>query len=440
MHVCVSVNPEQLLPRLKALAPLVGSHFPSPILQSVQLKILEDGRGVLRATNQDAEAEVEVPLLKVIRPGAVQLPMFSVLRALADATTRSKVEIHGLLPDTLPFMADPNVPSRKVVVRTRETSVTLPTWDPDDFPALTPVELTEAIEIAAWKFRRLLTPTPAHFATAAAAAAVDQDSARRQVLGGCTFEFKDDSPPCIATEGSRCFAPAFNDATGTAIITPPTKTVADVNRLLVSAIPSQALKALTALLDMMENAALTLGFTSDPEEKFQVQGPGLLFVSRLIRDKRFALQAANRPETQSVTEQKSKQEVPPVVDEALSLRPRSSTRTLTMAVPKKKRDEQKPAVAPHKDRPVRVIRMKNIRGNVWANQLPGGQVIYNVTIDRLWRDDDETNDGGEVTKKGEWHQSQSFGRDDLLLVAKVADLCHTWIFDRTEADSRDRNF
>ena len=160
MHVCVSVNPEQFLPRLKALAPLVGSHFPSPILQSVQLKISQDGRGVLRATNRDAAAEVEVPLLKVIRPGAVQLPTFSVLRALADATTRSKVEIHGLLPDTLPFMADPNVPSRKVVVRTRETSVTLPTWDPDDFPALTPVELTEIVEIAAWKFRRLLTPTP----------------------------------------------------------------------------------------------------------------------------------------------------------------------------------------------------------------------------------------------------------------------------------------
>jgi hypothetical protein len=54
-------------------------------------------------------------------------------------------------------------------------------------------------------------------------------------------------------------------------------------------------------------------------------------------------------------------------------------------------------------------------------------VYYNVTIDRLWKDDDQVNDGGEVIKKGEWRQSQSFGRDDLLLVAKVADLCHTWI-------------
>ena len=68
---------------------------------------------------------------------------------------------------------------------------------------------------------------------------------------------------------------------------------------------------------------------------------------------------------------------------------------------------------------------------------PSGQVVYNVTIDRLWRDDDETNDGGEVTKKGEWHQSQSFGRDDLLLVGKVADFCHTWIYQRLQDRSRE---
>ena len=56
------------------------------------------------------------------------------------------------------------------------------------------------------------------------------------------------------------------------------------------------------------------------------------------------------------------------------------------------------------------------------------------------QDDDEINDGGEVIKKGEWHQSQSFGRDDLLLVAKVADLCHTWIFRRIQDQSREQSF
>ena len=72
MHVCV--NPKQLLLRLKALLPLVRCHFPSPILETVQMHVTEDRRGVLRATNGDAGAEIEMPLLKVIRPGAVQLP------------------------------------------------------------------------------------------------------------------------------------------------------------------------------------------------------------------------------------------------------------------------------------------------------------------------------------------------------------------------------
>ena len=74
------------------------------------------------------------------------------------------------------------------------------------------------------------------------------------------------------------------------------------------------------------------------------------------------------------------------------------------------------------------------------NRLPSGQVMYNVTIDRLWRDDDETNEDGEVIKKGEWHQSQSFGRDDLLLVAKVADSCHSWIYRRIQDQAPEQSF
>ncbi len=111
-----------------------------------------------------------------------------------------------------------------------------------------------------------------------------------------------------------------------------------------------------------------------------------------------------------------------------------------MATRKKNSGSQNGAAGPSKDRPVRVVRIRNIRGNIWANRLPSGQVTYNVTIDRLWRDDDQVNEGGEVTKKGEWHQSQSFGRDDLLLVAKVADLCHTWIYRRIQDQAREQSF
>ncbi len=45
-------------------------------------------------------------------------------------------------------------------------------------------------------------------------------------------------------------------------------------------------------------------------------------------------------------------------------------------------------------------------------------VRHNVTIQRLYTDEE-----------GHWQTSTSFGRDDLPLVAKVADLAHTWIFE-----------
>jgi len=33
-----------------------------------------------------------------------------------------------------------------------------------------------------------------------------------------------------------------------------------------------------------------------------------------------------------------------------------------------------------------------------------------------------------------WKESQMFGRDDLPLVAKVADLSHTWIYEHSQRD------
>ncbi len=113
-----------------------------------------------------------------------------------------------------------------------------------------------------------------------------------------------------------------------------------------------------------------------------------------------------------------------------------------MATTKKSNGSRNAAAAPKndKDRPVHVVKLRNIRGKSWANRLPSGQVPHNVTIARLWRDDDQVNEGGEVIKKGEWHQSQSFGRDDLLLVAKVADFCHTWIYRRMQDQAREQSF
>jgi hypothetical protein len=43
------------------------------------------------------------------------------------------------------------------------------------------------------------------------------------------------------------------------------------------------------------------------------------------------------------------------------------------------------------------------------------------TLSRLYKPEGE-----------DWQDSTSFGRDDLPLVAKVADMAHTWIFQTTQ--------
>ena len=73
-------------------------------------------------------------------------------------------------------------------------------------------------------------------------------------------------------------------------------------------------------------------------------------------------------------------------------------------------------------RPVHEIRMGRIRAAIWENETQNG-TRYNVTLSRLYRDDDQ------------WKDSSSFGRDDLPLVAKVADQVHTWIFGQNQTRS-----
>jgi hypothetical protein len=65
-------------------------------------------------------------------------------------------------------------------------------------------------------------------------------------------------------------------------------------------------------------------------------------------------------------------------------------------------------------KPVHEVRLGTIKAAIWANDTQVG-VRHNVTFSRLYKD-------GES-----WKTSDSFGRDDLLVLAKVADQAHTWI-------------
>jgi len=79
-----------------------------------------------------------------------------------------------------------------------------------------------------------------------------------------------------------------------------------------------------------------------------------------------------------------------------------------------------------KVKPVHEIRLGRIKAAIWRNETQNGS-MFNVTISRLWKDGTQ------------WKDSTSFGRDDLPLLAKVADIVHTWIFTQNQDQNGSQN-
>lgn len=64
--------------------------------------------------------------------------------------------------------------------------------------------------------------------------------------------------------------------------------------------------------------------------------------------------------------------------------------------------------------PVHTVRHRNIKATIWRNQTEKGP-MYNVTVARSYKDGEE------------WHDSHSFGYDDLMNLAKVLYDAHSFI-------------
>ena len=88
------------------------------------------------------------------------------------------------------------------------------------------------------------------------------------------------------------------------------------------------------------------------------------------------------------------------------------------------RTQQQPRSNDAKQKPVHEIRLGRIKAAIWANETDNG-TRHNVTITRLYKDGDE------------WKTSTSFGREELPLVAKIADLAHTWIYQQGQESNGD---
>lgn len=76
-----------------------------------------------------------------------------------------------------------------------------------------------------------------------------------------------------------------------------------------------------------------------------------------------------------------------------------------------------------KNRPVHEIRLGRIKAAVWANDTENG-VRHSVTLSRIYKDGNE------------WKSTDSFGREDLPLVCKVADQAHSWIYQLAQEEGK----
>ena len=75
--------------------------------------------------------------------------------------------------------------------------------------------------------------------------------------------------------------------------------------------------------------------------------------------------------------------------------------------------------------PIKTFRLGRIRAAIWENSS-NEKKFYGVTFSRTYVDEAKN-----------FHDSDSFGRDDLPLVEKLADRAHSFIFERLAGSKAD---
>ena len=76
-------------------------------------------------------------------------------------------------------------------------------------------------------------------------------------------------------------------------------------------------------------------------------------------------------------------------------------------------------------KPVTKISLFPVNAAIWRNQNQRGEAFYIVTFERSYRDE-----------AGDWKSSTSFNSSDLLLLAKLADLAHSEIYELRANDKQ----
>ena len=71
--------------------------------------------------------------------------------------------------------------------------------------------------------------------------------------------------------------------------------------------------------------------------------------------------------------------------------------------------------SPNGNKPVQTLRHRRLKATVWCNQSGQGSTFHNVTLSRSYKDEQG------------WHESQSFGFDDLMNLVKLLLDAHSFI-------------
>ncbi len=77
--------------------------------------------------------------------------------------------------------------------------------------------------------------------------------------------------------------------------------------------------------------------------------------------------------------------------------------------------ESEVAMSESKSRPAHEIRYGSVKVVIWKNQTANGGHMFNTTASRLYKENDN------------WRESNGFGVDDLLVLAKCLHDAFSWI-------------
>jgi hypothetical protein len=78
--------------------------------------------------------------------------------------------------------------------------------------------------------------------------------------------------------------------------------------------------------------------------------------------------------------------------------------------------------------PVHQERIGQITASIWENVNGDGRPFFNVTFSKIYRKDNS------------WQRSNSFNRNDLLRLAKLADLADSWIFKHIQEQRAEQSY